>query len=1272
VLSKNKVNEDTGDIAENVRIVRSSHLFDAKWYLWNYPDVALTGVDPAEHYVRYGVRMGRNPGPKFDTNRYLRENPQLFASRDNPLVHYLCESSKGRRGMPLRPSTPNERKGAHFRGFLDHLDERGVAGWAIDESRPGRPVELSVFVDGEHLIDFDTNIHRPDLIKRGLHGEHAGFVYHWPASLFRKGSTVDVRFKKNGWSISKSPRVIAQGPATAPVEFSQTLDAFLEQRIRPVSVIIPIFNAYEAVVECIESVYRHTPSHADILLIDDASTDSRIAEFLGSLLRRPRTRVISNPENLGYTRTINKAIADCSGRDVVLLNSDTIVTERWLDALRYGAYARPRVATVTALSNNAGAFSVPRLGVCNPCPDHLDPVQFGRVVAGSTRGRLLEVPTGNGFCMYITRSALDAIGLFDEQKYPRGYGEENDFCMRALHRGWKNIVSDKSFVLHKRSQSFKEEKEKLAIAGGERLSVDYPEYGMLIARFSDAEFAAMRAQIASALGKVGASTLPRILFVISTQTGGTPQTNLDLMRTMRGIYHCWLLRCDSQTVTLSELVGDSLIVRETHSLGQWVEPITHRSEEYDQVVASIMYRYSISLLHIRHVAWHGLNLAVIAKSQNIPIVYSFHDFYSVCPSLNLLDNDLKFCGGVCTASEGDCQAALWPSGRLPTLKHRYVKRWQQMFSEFLSACDAFITTAPSVAKTIADVYPRLEGRITVIPHGRDFPPSEMQSEFPPVEGAIRVLVPGNIGPAKGSELIRRLAEIDVSGKYELHFLGAADGLKDIGVHHGQYQREDFAKKAMEIAPAFGVVLSVCAETYCHTLTEMWSCGIPVLGTDIGAVGDRIRTCEGGWLIQPEASPEEVLARMDQIVSDRQDYKNRLAAVAQWQATEAKWNDTTTMSLRYRQVYSGLLRRDLEESDGKRLGLLYRQRPSTPATAFIRVIQPWSAALETSQHEARVVETDWLLAGGARHVDGLLIQRNAVPDEQIHDLLSCLSRLQVPYIYEIDDPLWDLPGDHPEKHAYASQEQSIVSLIEGAALVTTSTAELCERLKAMNPSVFVIPNALDQGLWCAPLEEGHVAQILADCDIERNGRPKILYMGTASHREDVEMIAPMMQAVLDVRPEVELIQIGGGVPLPGARMIPVPASYASYPEFVIWFRAICSTCGLALAPLRDTPFNQMKSEIKVLDYAFGGLPAVYSAVGPYKRNVSHRRTGLLVDNNLASWVRSIHELLDDSELRETIRRQAYDWAKTRSSHTSGLQLQALQQAFGWHLNGWRLN
>jgi O-antigen biosynthesis protein len=1029
-----------------------------------------------------------------------------------------------------------------------------------------------------------------------------------------------------------------------------------------VSVIVPVFNAFEAVSECLAALHRHLPAYAEVVLLDDASTDPRISPLL-ACHAGPRTRIVKNVENQGYTRTVNKGIALTAGRDVVLLNSDTKVTARWLDALRYCAYAKPRVATVTALSDNAGAFSVPILGTHNPRPPHLREEEFARVVTSATDGTLLEVPTGNGFCMYMRRVALDSIGTFDEQRYPRGYGEENDFCLRALRQGWRNLVSDKAFVLHKRSQSFQGERETLLKAGREQLDRDYPEYGLLTSRFRDIEFNRLRSKVRKALESPTPQGLPAILYVISTQTGGTPQTNLDLMRAMADRHHCWLLRCDSVEITLSELVDDVLVVREIHPLSEPIEPITHRSDEYDQIVADILYRRSIELLHIRHIAWHSLNLPAIARSQNIPVVYSFHDFYSVCPSLNLLDNEQKYCGGRCTEADGDCPKSLWPDASLPTLKHRYVKRWQEMFREFLAQCDAFVTTAPSAARTIEGAYPEVAGKIVVIPHGRDFVACGQYSGRSESDGKIRVLIPGNIGPSKGSQILRDIAELDKQGRYEFHFLGSTAGmLKDVGVHHGTYDRSNFHREVRDIKPMFGLVFSIWAETYCHTLTEMWACGIPVLGMDIGAVGDRIRASGAGWLLSHRATPYEALGMLGAISADSEGYAQRLAAVERWQETEARWNDTATMAAQYRQTYDMLLAPG--RGPRKCFGMLYRQKPYIPATAYIRSIMPWSAALQHAGHDSRAVDVPWLLSGGVDQVDALLIQRNAIPASHTTALLECLRERHIPYIYEIDDPLWDLPSDHPDRAAYAEQAESMMALIREAALVTTSTVALAERLGALNPKVEIVPNALDPTLWAAPLSESQVTRVLADHGLAQDGRPRVLYMGTSSHRQDLQLVIPALRALQNVHPELEVIQVGGGIELPGAKVLEVPKVAGQYPEFVGWFRTICSVATVAIAPLRDTEFNAMKSDIKALDYAWAGVAAVYSDVGPYRTAIKDGHNGLLAQNDEGTWTLRISQLLDDADLRARICRAAGDWARERSVEVEARLREIAAQTFGW--------
>lgn len=1269
----------------NVDIIEKSGLFDENWYLSEYSDVASLGIHPVEHYLRLGARLFRNPSQKFDTRYYLESNPDVAAAGVNPLMHYVIRGAKeGRSPLPekiadekhatISVPLPTENKSvisrpvlqdkSAYRGFFDRLDDRSIFGWAIDDAHPGAPVDLTIYIDDIPFMEIKTTKPRDDLSRRGWRGETAGFSMTFPTGLFPTGSIIDIRFSKTGASLSKSPRKVEETTRPEIRHGLTYIDAYRSGLIPTTTVIVPIFNAFEAVLECLSSLEKYLPEKTEVLLLDDCSSDPRIPELLQSYAARPRWRAHRNQENIGYTRSVNKGISMCPESDVVLLNSDTAVTERWLENLRYCAYTHSNVATVTALSNNAGAFCSPEIGVYNPSPLHLTDEQFARTIVYSGQGRRLEVPTGNGFCMFIRRAALNSIGLFDEEKFPRGYGEENDFCLRAMYNGWLNLVCDKAYVFHKRSQSFQEEKNALMAAGARQLNTDYPEYRFLIQRFRDIEFSYVRHLAKIAVKRSDRhNALRRILFVISTRTGGMPQTNLDLMRAIKGNYHCFLLRCDSSTITLSELIDGELQTIETHALSRTIDPVSHRSDEYDRLVLDILYRYSISLLHIRHIAWNSLGLAESACSIGIPVVYSVHDFYTLCPSINLVNGDRKYCGGRCTEGGSECQVGLWPQGSIPPIKNRFIHRWHDMFNAFLQYCDRIITTSPSAVSIFGSVYPDAVQRMSIIKHGRDLlkcTPLEHKSVA--TGEKIKVLVPGNIGINKGALLIKEMAELDKESRFEFHILGnAISTIHHIGVHHGEYERATFSEKVNAIAPHVGVVLSICPETYCHTLTEMWSCGIPVFGMDLGAVGDRIRATDAGWLISPDDSASEILKKMEQAVTDQAEFKKKALAIKKWQSTEGLWNDTATMAVEYKLIYQELLHRH-QACKPKRIGLLIKGEGAHPSTAHIRVLSPFKLAPVTDLFDARPVTVPWLLADGLDHIDGLLVQRDAVPPEYTDALINGARERSIPIVYEIDDLLWNLPQDHTDHGITESHKEAMRKLAACAKTVTTSTQRLADEISIIARHIEVIPNALDEALWLKPLPPEFVEDVGRRLGLVP-GKQRLLYMGTSSHAPDLSMITPAINTVLTRMPELQILQIGGGYPLPQAKDIKFPRDSKEYPAFVMWFRAVCTYATVAIAPLRNDSFNVAKSDIKTLDYALARIPAIYSDVGPYSEAVIHEQTGLLCQNNSLSWSEAIITLLQKEGLRNKIREASFERAKNRGLSTMANKWRdVLSQAF----------
>lgn len=82
-------------------LLQKSSLFDAEWYQACYPDVRYAGMTPEQHFLEYGWRLGRDPGPRFSTAAYLQRHDDVRRADVNPLLHYLRNGeSEGRRIDP--------------------------------------------------------------------------------------------------------------------------------------------------------------------------------------------------------------------------------------------------------------------------------------------------------------------------------------------------------------------------------------------------------------------------------------------------------------------------------------------------------------------------------------------------------------------------------------------------------------------------------------------------------------------------------------------------------------------------------------------------------------------------------------------------------------------------------------------------------------------------------------------------------------------------------------------------------------------------------------------------------------------------------------------------------------------------------------------------------------------------------------------------------------------------------------------------------------------
>lgn len=243
-----------------------------------------------------------------------------------------------------------------------------------------------------------------------------------------------------------------------------------------VAVIVPVFNAIEDTKKCLRSVVESSYGNFHILIADDAS-EPDVQKWLQEFAEiHERVTLLKSKENSGYTINVNRAIKYCINDDyIVLLNSDTIVYGDWIQKLLQRFSDDQSVGIVGPLSNKAGWQSCPNLRGENELPGGTGLETINTILENGNHNLLCpEVDIVNGFCICISREVFDQIGLFDEESFPLGYGEEDDFCMRARLSGFKNVITLDTYVFHAKSKSMGHEKRlRLAKKGREVLDSRY-------------------------------------------------------------------------------------------------------------------------------------------------------------------------------------------------------------------------------------------------------------------------------------------------------------------------------------------------------------------------------------------------------------------------------------------------------------------------------------------------------------------------------------------------------------------------------------------------------------------------------------------------------------------------------------------------------------------------------------------------------------------------------------------------------------------------------
>jgi GT2 family glycosyltransferase len=242
-----------------------------------------------------------------------------------------------------------------------------------------------------------------------------------------------------------------------------------EQRIaaqqhRRIDIVICVHNALGVVRQCLESVRRARRSdHQRLIIIDDGSEETT-ARYLADFASGESWVELHRCDDArGYTLAANQGLAASTGELVILLNSDTIVTDGWAEKLADAVFSTPGAGIVGPMSNAASHQSIPKhrgsntQTAINELPHGVTAEDMNRYCEQWTvAGLLPRVPLIHGFCFGVTREVIERLGLFDHNRFPGGYGEENDYCFRAADAGFSLVVATHTYIWHAKSESYRD------------------------------------------------------------------------------------------------------------------------------------------------------------------------------------------------------------------------------------------------------------------------------------------------------------------------------------------------------------------------------------------------------------------------------------------------------------------------------------------------------------------------------------------------------------------------------------------------------------------------------------------------------------------------------------------------------------------------------------------------------------------------------------------------------------------------------------------------
>lgn len=726
-----------------------------------------------------------------------------------------------------------------FAGVEGFVEAKGGAlqGWAWHRADPGRPPSLRV--EGRlgarvlRLAGLAETVRLPNPLVRpfrftlaAAEAEALGEALRvtGPDGRDLLGSPLDPGLEMRGGMVPAWADTIAPRPPASPT-------------VRDVDVVVPVYRGLDMTVACLQSVLASLPTRSRLIIIDDCSPEPGLPQALDTLARRRNVTLLRHAANRGFPAAANAGIAATPGRDVVLLNSDTLVPPGWLDRLRAAAYGSDDIGTATPLTNDGTIVSVPD-PQGNPMPDLAGTAASDETAQRANGSAVVDIPVGVGFCLYLRRDCLEDVGPLREDVFAQGYGEENDFCLRARRKGWRSVAALGVFVAHAGATSFGTARAHLIQRNSAILERLHPGYGALIAAHVAADpLLPARRRIDRRRWAKGRLPAGAVVLVTHGGGGGVDRVIADraqaaAARGQRAI----IVRPAPGGVRVEDAAGLAL-----------PNPIPLPA------LAPLLRPDRVRQVELHHLLGHDHAIAGLAGELGADAVSVVHDFARFCPRIALISVGRRYCGepdvAGCEACVADLGSLLEDDPPVPELLARSGAE--------LAGAGRVIVPSPDTGRRITRHFPGIRP---------DIVPWEDDAALPPLEpvapGTVaRVVVVGAIGTEKGYDVLLGCVRDAAARALPLEFVVVgftADDERMMAAGPvfitGEYSDDEAAGLIRAQSAHVALIPSVFPETWCFALTRAWQSGLAAVVFDLGAQAERVRATGRGWVLPLALSP----------------------------------------------------------------------------------------------------------------------------------------------------------------------------------------------------------------------------------------------------------------------------------------------------------------------------------------------------------------------------------------------------------------------------------